>query len=410
MTAQTFDFKTTFKPDLPAPAARFGGFPPFNFVGGHLAPEAIPIADLKRAADAVLDRDGHNLATYNLTTGPQGYRPLREYLVTKLQKYSGISCNADDIMITSGSLQGIDLINEAILEPGDTVIVEQDNYGGALGRLKRLKVNTIGIPVDSHGMQIDALENVLEDLKSKGVKPKYIFTIPTIQNPTATIMSEERRRKLIGLAQAFDIPIFEDECYADLIWDGQRPPALYAMDDTQRVVHIGTFSKTIAPALRVGYLVAPWGLMSQLLALKKDAGTGALEQMLLAEYCPAHFDEHLARLNALLKSKLDTLVSALEEQFGTAAEFEVPPGGIFLWVRLPSAVDTSKLAQIANETGVAINPGPEWSIDPKDAGRSLRICYANPPAAKIRDGIAKLAEVCNGAFQVPARIANQDRT
>jgi 2-aminoadipate transaminase len=409
MSAATFDFTKTFIPDLPPPSGRFGGFPPYNFVGGHNAPESIPVEDLKRAADAVLDREGRNLATYNLETGPQGYKPLREYLVTKLKKYSGIDCTADDILITSGSSQGLNLINEAMLAPGDTVLVEDDNYGGVLSRLKQLKVETIGIPVDSHGMRMDALEAALADLKSKGIKPKYIYTIPTVQNPTASIMPLDRRKKLLELAERFDVAVFEDECYADLIWDGQRPPSLYALDKTGRVVYVGTFSKTIAPALRVGYIVAPWTMMGQLLSLKRDAGTGALEQMLLAEYCPKHFDAHLQRLNGILKDKLDVLIGALEEQFGTTAEFEVPPGGIFLWVKLPASVDTTKLSQIAAQTGVAINPGPEWSIDPDDASRSLRICYANPPAEKLREGIAKLAEVCNEAFQVPARIANRDR-
>lgn len=407
MAVATFDFTKTFKPHLPAPAGRFGGFAPFNFIGGHNAPESIPVEDLKRAAEAVLDREGRNLATYNLETGPQGYGKLREYLVTKLKKYSGIDCTADDIMITSGSSQGLNLINDAMLAPGDTVIIEQDNYGGVLSRLKNLKVDGIGIPLDNGGMRMDALENALEDLKAKGIVPKYIYTIPTVQNPTAAIMDLERREKLIALAQQYDVPIFEDECYSDLIWNGQRPPALYALDTSQRVVHIGTFSKNIAPALRVGYIVAPWPLMSQLLALKKDAGTGALEQMLLAEYCPEHFDAHLESLIKILKAKRDVLIAALEEQFGTAAEFTPPDGGIFLWVKLPAAVDSAKLTQIAAETGVAINPGPDWSIDPADAGRSLRICYANPTAENIRQGVARLAEVCNANFGVPERIANQ---
>jgi 2-aminoadipate transaminase len=409
MPAATFDFTKTFKPDLPAPAARFGGFAPYNFIGGHIAPESIPVEDLKRAAQAVLDREGRNLATYNLETGPQGYRKLREYLVSKLKKYSGIDCSADDIMITSGSSQGLNLVNDAMLSPGDTVVIEQDNYGGVLSRFKNLKVKPIGIPLDEGGMCMTGLENALKDLKAKSITPKYIYTIPTVQNPTASIMSLERREKMIELAQAYGVAIFEDECYSDLIWDGKRPPALYALDKSQRVIHIGTFSKNIAPALRVGYIVAPWPLMSQLLALKKDAGTGALEQMLLAEYCPEHFDAHVQSLNKILKAKRDVLISALEEQFGTAAEFTPPDGGIFLWVKLPASVDSAKLTQIAAETGVAINPGPDWSIDPADARRSMRICYANPPQEKIREGIAKLAEACNAGFGVPERIANQVR-
>ena len=153
------------------------------------------------------------------------------------------------------------------------------------------------------------------------------------------------------------MPIFEDDCYADLIWDGKRPPAIYAMSQHGGVIHIGSFSKSIAPALRVGFIVAPWEMLSRMLALKTDAGSGALEQMVLAEYCAPHFATHVPKLTRGLREKLDTLMEALNEQFGTAAEFEDPKGGIFLWVKLPDNVDTLKLYQAALAAGVAINPG-----------------------------------------------------
>ena len=145
-------------------------------------------------------------------------------------------------------------------------------------------------------MRIDALSNALDDLKRRGVRPKFIYTIPTVQNPTCTILPEDRRVELLKLAQAHDVPIFEDDCYCDIIWDGERPPALYAMSQHGSVVHIGSFSKSIGPALRVGYIVAPWELMSRILPLKQDAGSGAIEQMVLAEYCSPHFNERIAEL------------------------------------------------------------------------------------------------------------------
>ena len=185
----------------------------------------------------------------------------------------------------------------------------------------------------------------LADLKRRGIRPKYIYTIPTVQNPTGTIMGEQRRLELLRLSEEYGVPIFEDDCYADLIWDGRRPPALYAMSKRGGVIHIGSFSKSIAPALRVGYIVAPWEVLSRMLPLKTDAGSGALEQMVLAEFCASHFDEHVPKLTRGLRAKLETLMDALAEQFGTAAEFEDPKGGIFLWVKLPDVVDTQKLAQ-----------------------------------------------------------------
>jgi 2-aminoadipate transaminase len=267
----------------------------------------------------------------------------------------------------------------------------------------------VGIPLDHEGMRMDALAAALEDLKRRNVTPKYIYTIPTVQNPTGTIMPEHRRIELLKLSESYGVPIFEDDCYADLIWDGKRPPALHAMSKTGGVIHIGSFSKSIAPALRVGYIVAPWAMLSRMLALKTDAGSGALEQMVLAEYCAPHFATHVPKLTRGLRAKLETLMDALNAQFGTAAEFDDPKGGIFLWVKLPDHVDTLKLCQAALAAGVAINPGPEWSTDKSYASSRMRLCFASPSHDEIREGVAVLAEICRLEFGVPARIANVAR-
>ncbi len=409
MTSAMFDFAPLLPAGLPAPAAKWAGLAKFSFVGGNNDPDQVPVEGLIDAVDAVLRREGRTLATYGLASGPQGYLPLRQFLTEKLKRDAGIACGPDDILIVSGSLQALDLVNATLLARGDTVIIERDTYQGALNRLTRLGVNVIGIPLDGDGMRMDILADVLADLKRHGVTPKYIYTIPTVQNPTGTIMPQARRAELLELAEQYDVPIFEDDCYADLIWEGHRPPALYAMSKTGNVIHIGSFSKSIAPALRVGFIVAPWSALSRMLALKTDAGSGALEQMVLAEYCAPHFASHVPKLTRGLRAKLDTLMEALNEQFGTTAEFEAPKGGIFLWVKLPDKVDTLKLCQAALASGVAINPGPEWSTDKAYAGSRLRLCFASPSHEEIREGVALLAEVCRREFGVPARIANVEK-
>jgi 2-aminoadipate transaminase len=409
MTFATFDFAPLLPPGLPAPAARWTGLAKYSFIGGNNDPDQVPVEGLIEAVNAVLKREGKTLATYGLASGPQGYRPLREFLTAKLKRDAGIGCVADDILIVSGSLQALDLVNQTLLGRGDTVIIERDTYQGALTRLTRLGVNAVGIPLDHEGMRMDALAAALADLKQRGITPKYIYTIPTVQNPTGTIMPETRRAELLKLSQQYGVPIFEDDCYADLIWDGRRPPALHAMSPNSAVIHIGSFSKSIAPALRVGYIVAPWNVLSRMLALKTDAGSGALEQMVLAEYCAPHFAAHVPKLTRGLRAKLDTLMEALNEQFGTSAEFENPKGGIFLWVKLPDHVDTLKLYQSALAAGVAINPGPEWSTDAVHASSRLRLCFASPSHEQIRQGVAVLAEICHGEFGVPARSANVEK-
>jgi len=408
MTAP-FDVAPLLAPGTPPPAVKWNGFPKYNFVGGHNDAKQVPVQALIDAATAVLKREGATLATYGLNSGPLGYRPLREFLSGKLKGHAAIDCTADEILVTSGSLQGLDLVNTLLLAKGDTILIEKETYGGALSRLAKFGVNIVGIPLDEDGMRMDALKAKLEELKAKGITPKYIYTIPTVQNPTGSIMPESRRKEMIALARQYGTMIFEDECYSDLVWSGKRPPSIYSLAGGEGVIFIGSFSKSIAPALRVGYIVAKWEILARILGLKQDAGSGALEQMVLAEFCTKHFHDHVPKLNKVLSHKLQTLREALAEQFGTAAEFGDPPGGIYLWIKLPDNVDTVKLAQAALAAGVSLNPGPEWSVNKDYARCRLRLCFANPEPETIRQGVAVLAEVCRREFGVPLRSSNIDK-
>jgi len=408
MTAP-FDLAPLLAPGTPAPAVKWNGFPKYNFIGGHNDARHVPVDALIAAASAVLRREGATLATYGLNSGPLGYRPLRDFLAGKLKGHAGIDCSPDEILITSGSMQGLELVNSLLVAKGDTVLIEQETYGGALTKLNKIGANVIGIPLDGEGLRLDVLKQKLEELAARGIKPKYIYTIPTVQNPTGAIMGEKRRAELLKLAAEYGVMIFEDECYSDLVWSGKRPPSLYAMAGGEGVIHIGSFSKSIAPALRVGYIVAKWDVLSRILGLKQDAGSGALEQMVLAEFCRQHVHDHVPKLNKTLAGKLQTLREALAEQFGTAAEFGDPEGGIYLWIKLPDQVDTTKLAQAALAAGVSLNPGPEWSTNKEYARSRLRLCFANPEPQTIRDGVAVLAEVCRREFGVPLRSANVDQ-
>ena len=405
MSSATFDFA----PGLPPPAVRWNGRVKFDFTGGNNDPDRVPVDGLIAAAESVLKREGRMLAIYGVNQGPQGYRPLREFLAGKLKADAGIACIADDILLTSGSNPALDLINGALLARGDTVIIEEDCYQGTINRLTRIGVNIVGMPLDKDGMRMDALSNALETLKAKGVKPKFIYTIPTVQNPTATILPVARRQEMLRLSAAHDVPIVEDDCYADLTWSGQRPPAIYAMSEHGGVIHVGSFSKSIAPALRVGYLVAPWEVMSRTLALKTDAGSGALEQMVLAEFCTRNFSKHVPDLRRGLRAKLETLMESLREHFGSTVEFSDTQGGIFLWVKLPDSVDTMKLYERALAVGVCINPGPQWSVNKERSRSRLRLCFASATHEEINQGVATLAEVCRREFGLPAPDAGAGR-
>ncbi|MBO6784356.1 MAG: PLP-dependent aminotransferase family protein [Alphaproteobacteria bacterium] len=404
-----FDISSRFRTGLPAPAAPWNGFPAYNFVGGHNDAASVPIDAFVEASERVLRREGQTLATYGLDSGPQGYAPLREFIAGALNARAGMAETTDNILVVSGSLQALDLVNDVFLEPGDTVIAEEASYQGTLTRFERLGVRCLGAPLGEEGIRMDTLANMLADLKSDGVTPKFIYTIPTVQNPTGTVMPEGRRLELLKLAGAYDTAIFEDDCYADLTFDGTRPRAIRALDTENRVVYCGSFSKTIAPALRVGFVAADWDVMSRLLAVKRDAGSGALEQMVLAEYCSAHFDSHVSKLQGVLHEKCRAIMEALDAEFGTSAEYREPKGGIFIWVTLPDGVDTMKLYEAAAADGVALNPGAEWSVEPASGRHSMRLCFGNPTLDEIREGVAKLADICHREFGVPVRSANVAR-
>ena len=407
--AAAIDYDALLAPGLPPPAPPWNGFAPYNFIGGNVDAASMPVEDMIAATASALRREGTTLATYGLESGPLGYRPLREFVADKLRKRSGLPVSPDHVLITSGSNQALDLVNEILCRPGDTVVVEQFSYGGALARLRRLGVKPAGVPLDELGMRMDLLDETLAGFAARGQRPKFIYVIPTIQNPGGSIMPEARRAELLRLSAQYGVPVFEDECYADLLWTGARPPAIAAMDEGNRVIHCGSFSKTIAPALRVGYIVAGPDLIARMVACKTDGGTGALEQMMLAEYCRTRFDAHVDRVTGLLKEKLDAMTGALEEHFGTAAEFVPPEGGIFLWISFPEAVDAMKLAAAAAAAGIAINPGPDWSADAAPARSRIRLCFGNPTVREIRDGVAKLAGICHREFGIPARSGNIER-
>lgn len=386
-----FSFQPSLRKNLAKPGPRFGGFLKYNFIGGHNDPDHIPVDGLVRAFSGALASQGRELSIYHMGFGPQGYPPLREFVARKLGRDRSILCSASEILITSGAGQGIDLVNQVLLDAGDTVIIEEFTYWEILTKLKKLNVNYVGCPMDAEGMDTHALGRILEDLKHKGVRPKYILTIPTLHNPTGTTLPMERRRHLLELARAYEVPVFEDECYADLTWEGRAERPLYSLDPRQ-VIHIGSFSKTLSPAVRVGYLVAAPEIFEHLLAAKQDSGTSSLSQLVVSDFFSKHFSEHVQTVRRGLKEKYEVMAAALHREFAGAVEFVVPDGGMFLWVRFPESFDVRQLIEPARRRNVAFNAGPEWSALPDRGAPYARLCFALPSKQEIEEGIRELAQ------------------
>lgn len=397
----------SFARGLPDPLPRWAGMPRYNFVGGHNDPIRIPVNDLADAAARALRAHARQLAIYNLGTGPLGFEGLRDGIALRLRR-RGMDVDRERVLVTSGSGQGLDLVNAALVQPGDTVILEEFTYSGALNKARKLGARIAGAPLDAHGLDVFRLGQMLDEMARQGVRPKYIYTIPTVQNPTGSILPAERRHRLVELARHYRVPIFEDECYAELGFAAETPPALAALAP-ESVIHIGSFSKTLAPAIRLGYIVAEPAVLRQLVALKNDGGTGAIDQMVAAEYLATGYPGHIDDLIAALRHKLAVMTEAIEREFGTTVEIVRPEGGIFVWLRFPADFDVRRLIGPAAARGVVFNPGPEWACDPEQAKNLMRLCFALPGEDDIREGVAELAAACHEVAGFPQRSANVAR-
>ncbi len=392
----SFDMTAALRDDLPAPSDPWQPAPPYSFVGGHNDSASIPFAGLAEAAVNAMRDNGPDLAAYNLGGSPQGFEPLRRFVCDKLGVRAGTPTEPDEVLITSGSLQALDLVNEAVLRPGDTVVIEQATYGGMVTRLQRQGVSWVGVDLDDDGIVPEHLDQVLSGLAAGGSRPRYLYTIPTIQNPTGSVLPLERRRQVLDIVRRHQVPVFEDDCYADLVWSGSRPPTLRALDQADgggQVIYCGSFSKSIAPSLRVGYIVADPPVIQQLLALKTDAGTGAMEQLALSEYAPTNFDDHVEKLMDALQVKCRAMRAAVTEHFPDDVTVTEPKGGIYVWLTFPEGVDTSALVEPAAAEGIEFNPGAGWSADAEWGRRRLRLCFGHPDVETIEAGVARLARI-----------------
>ncbi|QCG94614.1 PLP-dependent aminotransferase family protein [Azospirillum sp. TSA2s] len=406
MSEASFDFTRLLAPTAAAPAPFPAGLPRYPFVGGHNDPEQVPAELIAEAAAAVIRREGADLAKYHLGRGPLGVPALRQCVVDKLAKRRGIITTIDEVLITSGSNQAIDFLCRTMVAPGDTVLAEEHCYEGALKRFQAAGARVLPMAMDADGIVVEVLAAQLEWLASGGLKPRFIYTIPTVQNPTGSILPTDRREALIALARLHDLAILEDDCYADLVWLDQNPGLALKALAPERVLYIGSFSKSFAPAVRLGYLIAPWPLMSRILPAKTDAGTGALDQMIVAEYLSRQPDELIERLRSALHAKMRVMIEAVEREFGTVVECRAPKGGIFVWLKLPDHVDVRTLVAPAEQAGLVFNPGPSWAVEPEAARSFLRLCFALPTEDQIVEGVATLARICFQQTGVPAIAGN----
>lgn len=357
-----------------------------SFAGGLPAPELFPLKEMEAATRKVFSKYGHLALQYSIT---EGFVPLREKIVKTLTSATERP-EIGNILITQGSQQGLDLLSKLYIDRGTVIFTENPSYLGALQSFRIFEADVVAIASDRDGIRIDAL---LEALANR--RPAFIYLMPSFQNPTGASLSMERRRRLIEIVKEHDQIVIEDDPYGELVFEGERPPSLFELGGMRNFVHLSSFSKTIAPGLRVAYLAADEEIIRKLTLIKQgtDLQTNTLGQFLVDEYLEGNdFREHLKTLRRTYKRRRDRMLSAMEMHFPKSLKWNCPGGGMFLWAELPDGWDTREVLRRCLEHQVAFVPGQEFFPD-GSGENTMRLNYSNAAPEKIDEGIRRMGEV-----------------
>ncbi|MEB3220741.1 MAG: PLP-dependent aminotransferase family protein [Candidatus Sericytochromatia bacterium] len=370
-----------------------------SFAGGMPAQDLFPADELAAAAQAAFRTPEITLKA--LQYGPsEGYPPLRAAIAAQLAA-EGIDLTGNQILLTTGSQQGIFMLAQAFINPGDEIVVGSPTFLGALQAFQGFEAHFVTVPLDAGGMKMDALARVLEHRQ-----PKFIYTIPNFQNPTGLMLTEERKAEMYALASRHGVPIVEDDPYGDLYFGPQRPSAIKALDHEGGVVLLRTFSKVLAPGLRVAYAVVPDAIVEKLIPLKQcnDLHTAALTQVMIAEYlATGGLEAHLARLRTEYRKRRDLMLAAMDAHLPEWCSWTRPEGGLFIWVTLPSGLLAAPLLEeCITKEKVAFIPGDAFFAH-GGGENTLRLNFSNASEAAIEDGIRRLGRVMKAARPQLAR-------
>jgi len=360
-----------------------------SFSGGFPSPETYPIAEIKDSFMKVLDESGKEALSYS---SAMGYSPLRSAIADRMNRNYNLSIDKEDLIITSGSQQALDMSGMLFIDKGDVIIFETPSYLGALNALKAYEAELVSVETDNDGIIIEKLKEAIDKY---GDRIKLIYVIPDYQNPTSRSWSSKRRKDFMEFIGDYDIAILEDAAYAELSFESKLNEPLITYDKKGQIVYCGTFSKTFCPGLRVAWIYAKKEIMDKFLVLKTsvDLSGSAIAQMQMVYYMNHYdYDGHIKMINALYKSRRDLMMKIVSEDFPKEATYEKPTGGLFLWVSLPDGKDSRELLKLALEENVAFVPGA--SFYPKNAKiNEMRINFSNMSEEKIIEGITTLGKI-----------------
>lgn len=355
-----------------------------SFSGGFPSPELYPLNDLHDIQEKLFRDYGKQLFLHSPVEGLQS---LRES-ITSLMKSRNADVSAKDVMIVSGSQQGLDYIARVFIKPGDTVILEEPSFFGAIHIFRSAGAKVIGVPTDSHGMKTDILESLIQRYK-----PKFIYTLPTFQNPSGIVMSLERRYELLDLSYKYRIPIVEDDPYSDLRYDGKAVPSLKALDPYEHVIYLSTFSKVLSLGLRIGWIIAPQQVIRKFAYLKQmtDLHVNTPGQYMLSEFLSQGcYEKHLNTVLREYVIRRDLMDEALEQCRLPGVLWEKPEGGFYIWCRVPEYVTNNRLVSKAAEKGVVYLPGEIFYPDGTQGENFMRLNFTFTDTSRIYEGVKRL--------------------
>ena len=365
-----------------------------SFAGGLPAPEVFPTKEFGEACQRVLAEKGKEALQYGAT---EGYGPLRELIAANMMRY-GIVATPDNVMLTSGSQQALDLIAKLLINRGDRILVEAPTYLGALQAFAVFGAEYVSVPIDHDGLRTDLLDEALRS------GPKFMYLLPNFQNPGGVTLSRERREELVYMSDKYGVPIIEDDPYGQLRYEGEHVPPLVMMDRVNlrrdyeyklgNVIYMSTFSKTLAPGLRLGWIVAPPDVIAKLVQLKQgaDLHTSTFNQIVTYEVAKNGFlDEHAKQIRTVYRERRDAMLAALDEFFPEEVTWTRPQGGLFLWVTLPNKMDSEELFNTALKNNVAFVPGTSFYPEGEEGKRHMRLNFSYMECDRIHEGVRRLS-------------------
>lgn len=357
-----------------------------SFAYGLADPALFPTDEITAATARVMKRDAAAALNYGMS-----YAGLTEQIIGRLHA-EGVEAEAENILVSYGSSQVLALLPEVFVEPGDVVIIEGPSFMGAVKRFALAGAKLVTVPVDAQGMDVDALEVTLRDLARQGVRPKFIYTIPTFHNPSGVTMPLERRQKLVALGAQYGVLIVEDDAYGDLRYDGQPIPHLAALDDSGWVMRVGTYSKILAPGMRTGWAYARPEIIERMIMFKLEGSSGPFLTRVVAQFAAdGRLERHIEALRKLYRSKRDVMLDAIDAEFVDGVKVVRPDGGFFVWCTLPDGMSATKLLARSEELGASFLPGTACFANGQ-GDNAIRLAFSFQPAEKITEGMALIGK------------------